>query len=125
MDMTPPSQHQIGRRRDSRLRLHIPARLETIHGNYSALLIDLSQSGGHVLTDERLIHGQDALLVWLKYEAFGRVVWASQRQAGLEFDELLDPQTLLSTRDRADRDTRKEDQHEAFLAARAWYNGQR
>ncbi len=125
MDMPPPSELQIGRRRDSRLRLNIPARLETIYGNVKVVLIDLSQSGGHLLTGEKQLCGKDAVLGWLQYEAFGRIVWSTDRQAGLEFDGMLTPQTLLATRDAAERDPRKEEQREAFLAARAWYNGHR
>jgi len=89
------------------------------------MLIDLSQSGGQVVTDEKLLSGKDAMLHWLEFEAFGRIVWSTPTQAGLEFAELLDPSTLITTRDLADLDTRKVDRREAFDAARAWYNGYR
>jgi len=113
----------IGRRRDSRLRLQLSARLETIHGNARVMLMDLSQSGGQVVTDEHLLSGKDAVLCWLHFEAFGRIVWSTPTQAGLEFAELLPASTLIDTRDMADLDTRKVDRRAAFDATRAWYNG--
>lgn len=117
--------HNIGRRRDSRLRLQIPARLETIHGTSRVMLIDLSQSGGQIMTDEKLLCGQDAVLCWQQFEAFGQIIWSTPTQAGLEFVELLLPATVIATRDQADRDTRKLDKREAIDAARAWYNSYR
>lgn len=125
MDMHDQSLQQIGRRRDSRLRLHIPAQLVTIHGNFRAQLLDLSQSGAHLMVEEKLLRGGDAVLSWLNYEAFGRIVRATATQVGLEFDELLPPATLVTTRDLADQNTAKEDKREAFEAARAWYHGYR
>ncbi len=114
-----------GRRRDSRLRLAIPARLETIHGTYPAALLDLSQSGAHIRVDEPLGKGVDAILFWLQFEAFAGVVWSTPTHAGLEFDELIAPAVLLDTRDLAERNTRDEDRRDAFEAARAWYHGHR
>ena len=123
--MLQPILHPIGRRRDCRLRLTIPARVETIHGNYLAVLLDLSQSGAHFRVDEPLGSGGDALLLWLGFEGFGRIVWSTTHHAGLEFDEMLPPATLIATRDLAEKDTRKDDHRQAFETARSWYHGYR
>ena len=125
MDMSPEAQSQIGRRRDSRLRLHIPARLDTIHASVQAQLLDLSQSGAHLAVAEQLVLGEDTLLRWLSFEGFGRVVWATPKQVGLEFDELLLPATLVTTRDLADQSTAKKDRRRAYEAAKTWYQGNR
>ena len=125
MDMSPEPLHQIGRRRDSRLRLHLPARITTIHGKWQAQLLDLSQSGAHLEVAERLMKGGDAVLNWLQFEAFGRIVWATATQVGLEFDELIAPDTLVITRDLADQHTAKEAKRIAIEAARAWYHDYR
>jgi len=121
-----PALIPIGRRRDSRLRLHIPAQVATIHTTQKAELLDLSQSGAHVALSEPVIQGGDALLTWLNFEAFGRIVWASPTQAGIEFDELLAPAALLITRDLADqlvpKDERRRENNEA---ARTWSEGYR
>ena len=74
----------IGRRRDARLRLGVPAQLITLHGQYSASLCDLSQSGAHVRAKGDLFRGEDAVLQWLGFEAFGKLVWAANGEGGLE-----------------------------------------
>ena len=125
MEMSPETHHRIGRRRDSRLRLHLPARIITIHGNWQAQLLDLSQSGAHLEVSERLMKGGDAVLNWLQFEAFGRIVWTTATQVGMEFDELIAPATLVVTRDLADQHTAKEAKRIAIEAARAWYHDYR
>jgi PilZ domain len=112
----------VGRRRDSRLRLSVPAQLITLSGQYNASLCDLSQSGAHLQSRGQLACGEDAVLSWLGFEAFGRIVWASDGEAGMEFDELLPPAILLQTRDQVDlgyAPTVKQAEYDA--AARSWY----
>ena len=125
MEMSPETHHRIGRRRDSRLRLHLPARITTIHGKWQAQLLDLSQSGAHLEVAERLLKGSDAVLNWLQFEAFGRIVWTTATQVGMEFDELIAPTTLVTTRDLADQHSARQDKRIALEAARAWYHDYR
>lgn len=125
MDMHDQALQKIGRRRDSRLRLRIPAKIETTFGTLPVTLLDLSQSGAHVFSTEPLATTGDAVLTWLHYEAFGRIVWFCGPQAGLEFDKLLAPSTLLTTRDIGEQTIAREERRETFEAARAWYNGYR
>ena len=125
MEMSPEAHNQIGRRRDSRLRLHIPARIVTIHGQYKAQLLDLSQSGAHLAVEQQLMKGGDAVLTWLEYEAFGRIVWAASTQIGMEFEELITPATLVATRDLADQHSAREEKRAALEAVRAWYHDYR
>ena len=116
----------VGRRRDSRLRLNVPAQLITLSGQCSASLCDLSQSGAHFQVREALTSGEDAVLSWLGFEAFGRIVWASNGEAGMEFDELLEPGVLIKTRDQVDlgyAPTTKQADYDA--AARSWFQGSR
>ncbi len=112
----------VGRRRDSRLRLSVPAQLITLSGQFNASLCDLSQSGAHLQSRGQLSCGEDAVLTWLGFEAFGRIVWAGEGEAGMEFDELLAPAVLIETRDQVDlgyAPSVKQAEYEA--AKRNWY----
>jgi len=125
MDMHDPKLHQIGRRRDARLRLAIPAHLITIHGKHRVALCNLSQSGAQMQLNGKLKLCGDAVLVWLHYEVFGRIVWSANGQAGMEFDELIAPGTLITTRDIVDFKTGPDENREHYEATRAWYQGER
>ncbi len=112
-----------GQRRDSRLRLALPARMVTLGGYSSVLLADLSQSGARVQLHEGevLKPGAQGMLSWLGYEAFGAVVWCRYGFAGMEFDELLPADILLDTRERVDRGLALSEQQLDYLKAREWF----
>ncbi len=114
-----------GRRRDSRLRLGVPAQLITLSGQCSASLCDLSQSGAHLRTKGVLERGEDAVLSWLGFETFGRIVWTHDGEAGMEFDELLAPAILIQTRDQVDLGIAPSSEQAAYESARNWYLGLR
>jgi hypothetical protein len=117
----------IGRRRDSRLRIGkgVPARVLTLDGQASASLLDLSQSGAHLRSAAPMRRGQDLMLWWLDFEAFGRLVWISGDEAGIEFDELLPPSVLLETRMKVDESLAPSSEQFAYDRARNWYLAQR
>ncbi len=125
MDMHDPELHRIGRRRDSRLRVSIPAWLETLDGKLRVALCDLSQSGAHVRCHGTLPGSGDAVLTWLHYEVMGRIVWSAPGQAGIEFDELIAPGTLISTRDIVDYGLAPDEDRQHYNDVRAWYQGYR
>lgn len=80
-----------------RLRLGIPARLETIHGPKKAVLIDISQGGAQVELGERS-PAREGMLFWLRFEFFFTVSWREDRRLGLAFDEPLPLGVLRDTR---------------------------
>lgn len=127
MDMARPLPSQTGRRRNSRLRISrgVPAQLMTLNGQDSASLLDLSQSGAHIRVRSPLRHGQDVIVWWLGFEAFGRVVWTSGSEAGLEFHDLVPEQVLLHTRKQVDSGLARSTAEFAYDTARAWYQGWR
>ncbi len=125
MNMSEQSRPPIGRRRDARLRLDIPAQLITLDGQLTASLADLSQSGAHIRASSRTIHRGDAVLYWMGFEAFGRIVWSTDTEAGLEFDELLAPAVLLQTRMQVDCGRIPSLEQMAYEGARSWYTGYR
>lgn len=111
----------VGRRRDSRLRLGVPAQLITLTGQCGASLCDLSQSGAHLRANGTLVRGEDAVLSWLGFEAFGQIVWAGDGEAGMEFDELLTAAILIQTRDQVDLGLAPSTKRADYETARDWY----
>ncbi|MEO5706475.1 MAG: PilZ domain-containing protein [Alteraurantiacibacter sp.] len=125
--MAAPIPATIHRRRDSRLRirLSIPAQVLTLDGQRSASLLDLSQSGAHLGVKSPMRRGQDVMLWWLGFEAFGRVVWASDNEVGVEFHEPLPMPLLLQTRQQIDAGVAPSTDMQAHEQARDWYMGHR
>lgn len=116
---------RIGRRGDSRLRLELPVQLTTLDGHPKALLCDLSQSGAHVHSLEPLEVGEELVLEWLDFEAFGKVMWVRGRDAGVQFYDRVSPQMLLDTRDRIDQHRLPDDRVAIVEAARQWCQGRK
>lgn len=125
MNMVSKLGGMIGRRRDSRLRVGVPAQIITLHGQFSASLADLSQSGAHIRTRGDLVRGEELVVTWLGFEAFGSVVWAVAGEAGLEFDEPLPVPILLQTREQVDMGLAPSAEQAAYEGARSWYMGYR
>jgi len=123
--MTEEFTTQIGRRRDSRLRVEVPARLVTLSGHHNASLCDLSQSGAQFRTSTELKCGEEGVLTWLDFETFGQLVWVRNGFAGMEFDELIVPDALIQTRDRADYGLAKSEERIEYERARNWFRGYR
>ena len=91
------------RRRHSRLRVHLPARLITLHGTLPATLINLSFSGAKIVVGSASVaRGASGVLTWGSFEAFCSVAWSDGGKCGLDFDEPLKPHMLIETRDLAD-----------------------
>ncbi|MFC3102144.1 PilZ domain-containing protein [Altererythrobacter lauratis] len=111
----------IGRRRDARLRLGVPAQLITLAGQYTVSLADLSQSGAHVAARLPFEVSRDAVLSWMGFEAFGRIVWHRGCEAGIEFDDLLPEAVLLQTRQQVDSGKVRSFEQEVYEDARSWY----
>ena len=88
-----------GRRRNGRLRLRLRARLITIHGTTTGVLADLSITGARIRLREPVPSAGDALLQWEGREAFGMIVWASECECGILFDEPLPEAVLIGMRD--------------------------
>lgn len=120
-----PSRFPLGRRRDARLRVGIPAQIITLFGQQVVNLIDLSQSGARVMAPSPIARTGDAVLYWMKYEAFGRIVWAHHNEAGIEFDELLPEALLIQTRDAVDTGKAHRFEQATYEGARSWYMGYR
>jgi hypothetical protein len=85
------------RRGKARLRTGIPAALTTMDGRQEISLVDLSESGaGLVVKDAWRING--GVLKWMDYEVYGTVVRRGDGDIGLRFEEPIDPDWVLDTR---------------------------
>lgn len=115
---------RIGRRGNSRLRLHVPALLVLVDGRARCLLDDISRTGARLAIARPVIVGEDAVLRCGAIECFGRIVWAEADACGLEFDEPLDKATLLGMREVGDHIAEAEIEQRRRMA-REWVAGLR
>ena len=116
--------HTRGRRRDSRLRVRLAAQMITLDGTARIVMADISRSGAR-LTGllPRLRIGQQAVIQWHGFEAFGFLAWCNLDQCGLEFDEPLSQAILLRTRNIQDDSPLMSDRDLARNAASAFVAG--
>ena len=85
------------RRGKARLRAGIPAALTTMDGRQEISLVDLSESGaGLIVKDGWRING--GVLKWMDYEVYGTVVRRGEQDIGLRFEEPIDHDWVLETR---------------------------
>ena len=100
MTDSPHATADAHRRQHARLRLGIPARLESLDGQQPVRLIDLSQSGAQVVVS-RPDEMRRGVLCWCDFEAFGIIAWRDGDHLGIEFEELVPMDQLFETRQRA------------------------
>ena len=118
-------EQQIGRRGRNRLRARLPAKVVTFDGTRNTVLLDLSQTGARFRASEAMLSGQQALLSWAGFEAFGILVWVEDGLCGIVFDEPLAPSVLIETRDRDACDRLPSDHELERLRASEWVMGTR
>ena len=90
---------QVGRRVRNRLRSRLVAKVMTLHGTRNTILLDLSCSGARIKATPDMAKGQQAILTWSGFEAFGSLVWVSHGLCGIVFYEALGQNVMLATRD--------------------------
>lgn len=112
---------RAGRRRHSRLRVCLPARLITLDRTLPATLLDLSLRGAKVVVAAPDLRPRSlAVLTWGTFEAFCSIAWITDDLCGLDFDMPLRPAVLIATRDLADASPRVDPRR---VAARDWVAG--
>ena len=112
-----------GRRRDSRLRVAIPAQLILLGGQARAQLRDLSQSGARFWLGAEIDLGREGVLTWLEFEAFGRFVWQRNSFGAMEFDEPLAVEVLIKTREKLDHKQIRTEKQVTYQKSRDWFLG--
>jgi hypothetical protein len=120
----PPNPAVIGRRRESRLRVRLPARLITLEGTVTALMADISEHGAHLCGDLPAVRrGADVVLQWAGGEAFGAVVWIGQRQWGVQFHDPLSTEEIRKARTIDAREGIRDAREDVRQTARAFVQG--
>lgn len=89
-----------GSRQQSRLTVHLPAILTTRDGTRRIMLKDLSTRGARFSMPEELSVGQDVVIQWLNFEAFGEIYWCVDGLYGVAFARHISLADLVETRDR-------------------------
>lgn len=87
-----------GRRESARLRVRLAARLVGRSGTQHVVLTDLSTKGAQVMISEPLRVGDEVMLLWSGFEAFGDVVWSGPRHCGIRLADPLPHAVLVGTR---------------------------
>lgn len=116
---------QTGRRKAGRLRVELPAQLLTLDGHPKASLCDISRTGARMRPSVLLKPGDEVMLYWLKFDAFGHVVWVEGEFVGMEFYDSIDEEVLLKTREVIDYNLDHSEEDAAREAAKNWYLGYR
>lgn len=112
----------IGRRESRRVRVVLPASVETLHGNQAAELTSLSCTGAAVSLESVPKLGADLVLRCGSLEAFCNVVWVKPGRCGLHFDEPISEADVLSARHTSDHLPASQ-QAQRLAAAKAWVDG--
>ncbi|MBC2668929.1 PilZ domain-containing protein [Novosphingobium piscinae] len=119
-----PDPGPTGRRREARLRLRLEVQMITLDGTARMVMADLSRRGARITgLLPTLRRGQQAIIQWNRFEAFGAVVWCQGNQCGLEFDEPLSQRVLLATRQLYDRTPLSSERELTRTTARAFVQG--
>jgi hypothetical protein len=83
-------QVQSEHRRSGRHRVMLAAEIYSVHGETSAVLLDLSQGGAMLSASPALPAGCKVLLVRRSLEASATVAWSDGNRFGLQFEKALD-----------------------------------
>lgn len=113
----------VGKRAQGRLRVRLPAKLITLHGEYRLALIDLSTGGARVGKPGLDCQPGKGLVQWAGYEAFGRIVWARDGLAGVRFEEPIPDEWVMATRRLAEAEPLPDDAELHRRIARDWVGG--
>ena len=127
MDQGPMQQPQggaslTGRRAAARVRLALPARIETINGVQRVTLVDLSLDGAQIVAEELPAAGSDLVLKCGPIDVFATVRWVRDGHCGLHFDESIVKAQLLTLRQEDEAAARAPDAAQ-WRAAREWATG--
>lgn len=120
-----------GRRGEARLRLCLPARLQTMYDTRRCIILDLSRTGAQLGLEKPLNNGQSAILELhipkgIGLDQFGTIIRQGETlqgaAIGLQFETPLSKEDVLSVRHFAE--TFEEDAKRSLRnEARAWVDG--
>lgn len=112
-----------GRREEPRAYLLLAASVEALSGRNTVNLLDVSRTGARLEGIELPAVGKDVVLQCGAIDTFGTVVWNSDGQCGLHFDEPLGGPELIALRHAAAAAERSGMTPEELQARADWANG--
>lgn len=96
----------------------------TLDGTSRMVMADLSRSGARITGRlPPLRAGQQMIIQWHEFEAFGVIAWCDGNQCGLAFDEPLAQRVLIRTRQLYDTAPLASDRDLTRNAARSFVQG--
>jgi len=111
-----------GKRFLGRLRVRLPARVETLTRTRLVILLDVSGGGARVQFEGAPPAGE-VLLRWAGNEAHGRICWQRGGLCGVAFDHRVRQEALLATARTNEASALPEDLDLTTAAARSWADG--
>jgi hypothetical protein len=117
-----PNGPSIGRRESRRVRVLLPASIETLNGNEAAELTSLSCTGAAISLQNVPKLSADLMLRCGSLEAFCTVVWVKPGRCGLQFEDPITETDVLSARRTSDHLPASQ-QAQRMAAAKAWVEG--
>lgn len=111
-----------GQRGHARVRIGVPARLVTMNGTSSCVLIDVSQSGARVCAAEPPRVGATVIVERISPELFGTVEWQRGDKFGVRFDTMLTLDDVVQLRQLGDLEPQRA-RTDLYAHARRWVTG--
>ena len=111
-----------GKRNQPRLRTRLRARLISRLGEERCVLFNLAQRGACTSASDDFM-GQDVILRWEQFEAYGHIVWREGGRVGMRFDKALPYEWVLATREADANAAPVCDVFDARHSAKEWSEG--
>lgn len=112
-----------GRRAEPRAYVVLPASAEAISGHRRVKLLDVSRTGARIEGRDLPATGKDIVLRCGQVDTFGTIAWSAGQRCGMQFDEPLAVNELLSLREMAAHEEASSLTPEERQAAADWQNG--
>jgi hypothetical protein len=84
------------RRSGERIKISLPAQLDTLEFSLPVLMVDLGPYGARIVLVKKPSFTH-ASLRWLTYEATGELIWSNDKFCGLRFNRALSVAKLKKT----------------------------
>lgn len=112
-----------GKREHSRLRVRLPSKLVTLDGDFRVVLNDLSAGGARLSKPGLMLAAGDAVLLWDRFEAFGKLAWCRSGLIGMRFEEPIPTEWVIATRQLDSAAHLPDDEELKRRVAREWVMG--
>lgn len=114
----------VGRRGSARLRLSVPAKLQTTLRTLDCVLVNISRTGARIALEYPLEIGEFAVLKCARLEEYADVVRCGPGHNGLQFDRPLSKEQILALRAHSEN-AELEERHAFRREVRNWVTGGR